>query len=107
MKRVYVAGPMTGHAELNFPAFRAEAVRLRAEGWDVVSPVEINHGLEHEGWNACMRRDLAALVTCDAIQMLPDWRTSRGATLEHSVAFELGLQVLPPVLRLDWSEVAA
>jgi hypothetical protein len=95
VKRIYVAGPMTGLPELNFPAFRAEAARLRAEGWEVISPVEINHGLEHEGWNACMRRDLAALATCDAIQMLPGWHASKGATLEHHVATQLGLAVYP------------
>jgi len=94
MKRVYLAGPMTGLPELNFPAFRAEAERLRATGWDVVSPVEINHGLEHEGWNACMRRDVAALVTCDAIRLLDGWPKSRGARIELQLAKDLGLQWL-------------
>jgi len=93
MKRIYVAGPMTGLPDLNFPAFNAQVERLRAEGWDVVSPVEINCGLDHEGWNACLRRDLAALVTCDALWLLPGHHSSRGATLELHVARELGLEI--------------
>ena len=28
--RIYVAGPMTGYPDLNFPAFHAETARLRA-----------------------------------------------------------------------------
>ena len=40
--RVYVAGPMTGIAEHNFPAFNAAAASLRAAGWHVENPAD--HG---------------------------------------------------------------
>lgn len=47
--RVYVAGPMTGIPELNFPAFNAESARLRSEGLTVINPAE--HGIvEGAGW---------------------------------------------------------
>lgn len=93
MKRIYIAGPMTGLPDLNFAAFNAEAERLRAAGWEVLNPAEINP--DHTmAWADCMRRDLAALVTCDAIQLLPGWENSRGARLEWIVADKLGLQVL-------------
>lgn len=94
MKRIYIAGPMTGLPNLNFEAFSAEAARLRAAGWEVLNPAEINpdHGMP---WAECMRRDIAALCTCDAIQMLPSWHTSKGATLELHVAKQLGLAVYP------------
>ncbi|WP_457825134.1 DUF4406 domain-containing protein, partial [Staphylococcus aureus] len=36
MTRIYVAGPMSGLPELNFPAFHAAAAELRAQGFDVV-----------------------------------------------------------------------
>lgn len=68
MKRIYIAGPMTGLRELNFPAFNAEAARLRAAGWEVLNPAEINP--DHTmAWADCMRRDLPALCTCDAMQL--------------------------------------
>lgn len=41
MKRIYISGPMTGLPEKNFPAFNAEANRLRALGFDVVNPVDV------------------------------------------------------------------
>lgn len=106
MKRIYVAGPMTGLPDLNFPAFNAEAARLRAEGWEVLNPAEINP--DHTmAWAECMRRDIAVLVTCDAVQLLPNWQYSRGARLEEHVARELGLEILQPVLRRIWAEDAA
>ena len=33
MKRIYLSGPMSSLPELNFPAFHAEAARLRALGF--------------------------------------------------------------------------
>lgn len=94
--KVYVAGPMTGLPEKNYPAFAAETARLRALGHDVVNPAELNADREHEGWTACMRRDIPAMLTCDAIQMLPGWIGSRGASIEYGLARDLGLTVFSP-----------
>lgn len=95
--KIYIAGPMTGLADLNFPAFHAEAARLRALGHEVINPAEINPD-QHMSWQECMRTDIAALVFCDAIQLLPGWEKSKGAALEHHIAERLGLLIyLPPV----------
>ena len=40
-----------------------------------------------------MRHDLALLLGCDAIAMLPGWERSRGAWLERLIAEALGLPV--------------
>lgn len=50
MKRVYLSGPMTGLPELNFPAFRVEAARLRALGFEVVNPADLNPE-PNTGWH--------------------------------------------------------
>lgn len=92
MKRVYIAGPMGGYPELNFPAFHAEAARLRTLGHEVLSPAEINPSMTTP-WAECMRRDIAALVTCDVVQTLPNWQRSPGATFEVHVATTLELEV--------------
>lgn len=42
-QRIYLAGPMTGLPEHNFPAFHAEAARLRGLGYHVENPAE--HGV--------------------------------------------------------------
>lgn len=90
--RIYVAGPMTGLPDLNFPSFHAAAARLRALGHDVVNPAEINTD-PNAAWRDCMRVDIKALVDCDAIALLPGHEKSRGATLERTIAAGLGLQV--------------
>ncbi len=91
-RRIYVAGPMTGHPDLNFPAFHATAAALRADGWHVENPAEINADPAAD-WLVCMRADITRLVTCDAIYMLPGWKQSRGARVEHTLAVGLGLDV--------------
>lgn len=91
--RIYVAGPMTGHPELNFPAFHAAAATLRMLGHHVENPAEINPDQSAE-WLDCMRADIAQLVTCDAVYMLQGWEGSRGAQLEYAVAVGLGLKCI-------------
>ena len=90
--KLYLAGPMTGYDQLNFPLFHSEARRLRALGLDIVNPAEINAD-PSKGWRDCMRADIRELVTCDGIAMLPGWERSRGASLENHIARELGLAV--------------
>jgi len=98
----YVCGPMSNLPHLNFPAFHAEAARLRALGYEVINPAEINDEdpdavmapaelAEH--WKKCMRADIKQLMDCDAISMLPGWYRSRGATLEHHIAEALGMRI--------------
>jgi len=88
--KVYLAGPMTGYSELNFPLFHSEAARLRAMGYEVVNPAEINIDPDAE-WSACMRADIRELVGCDGIALLPGWAKSRGASLELYIAETLGM----------------
>lgn len=85
---------MTGLPELNFPAFHRAAADLRAAGYDAVNPAEINAD-PTAGWNECMRADIAQLVTCHAIALLPGWERSRGATIEARLAADLGMKRIP------------
>lgn len=101
--RVYLAGPMTGLPNLNFPLFHAETARLRALGFDVVNPAEINCD-PSDGWAKCMRKDIAELVTCDAVALLPNWCDSRGATLERDIWHRLGMHV---DLAVNFTELVA
>lgn len=92
MKRIYLSGPMTGLPELNFPAFHAAAAALRAQGFQVTNPAEINVGGD-KTWEACMRADIKALCDCDTLLLLPGWQHSRGAHLELQIAHRLGLSI--------------
>lgn len=88
--RWYLAGPMTGIQDLNFPAFHAEAARLRAMGYDVVNPAELCPG--ETDWSACMRTDIVAMMACDGVALLPGWERSRGARIEFNLAVDLCLR---------------
>ena len=102
--RLYIAGPMTGIPDLNFPLFHAAAARLRALGFDIVNPAEINTDPSAD-WAACMRADIAQLVTCDAIFVLDGWQCSRGASLEVHIAKALHMPVIAAAeLTRPWSK---
>lgn len=90
--KIYLAGPMSGYPELNFPAFHAEAARLRGHGFHVINPAEINADPMAE-WLDCMRADIKQLVDCAGIALLDGWERSRGACVEHTLARGLGLRV--------------
>ena len=93
MTRCYIAGPMTGLPDLNFPAFYREAAHYRSQGWEVVNPAEINPDPEAK-WVDCMKADIPQLLTCDTVCMLPNWERSKGASLEHHIARSLDLKVI-------------
>lgn len=95
--KVYLAGPMTGVPEHNFPAFERDARRLRAIGHEVVSPRELSGDAPGAAletpWEHHLRRDLAEMLGCDAVALLPAWTHSRGAKLEVQTAWAVGIPV--------------
>ncbi|MBG4448678.1 DUF4406 domain-containing protein [Pseudomonas aeruginosa] len=92
-RRIYIAGPMTGLPDNNYPAFHAEAARLRGLGFTVENPAE-NSAPACGSWQGYMRLALNQLITCHAVALLPGWTDSRGALLERYVAFQLGMPTL-------------
>ena len=112
--KIYVAGPMRGIAEFNFPAFRAAAATLRNKGHEVFNPAErdcqrhgtdISKGNEHgderlaaaqHGFSLreALGDDLAFICReADAVALLPGWENSKGAKAEKATAEALGLLV--------------
>jgi len=90
--KIYVAGPMRGYPEFNFPHFNEMADMLRENGWDAVNPVDINPD-PNTPYSECMKHDIRELLDCDAIYMLEGWGDSQGATLEYTIATTIGLDV--------------
>lgn len=112
--KIYVAGPMRGIPEFNFPAFHAAAASLRAQGHTVFNPAERDiehHGVDISKGNEAGCEALAAAthgfnlrealkddlvficLEADAVAVLPGWEESRGARAEVATAKALGLQV--------------
>ena len=92
-KKIYLAGPMSGLPDLNYPAFNDLAARLRAQGHRVENPAE-NHPPHCQSWLGYMRLAVAQLATCDTVVMLTGWERSRGAKVEYQLAVGLGLCVV-------------
>ena len=92
-RRIYISGAMTGMPGLNHAAFNAEAARLRAQGYFVINPAELD--LDEGGtWEDYMRVDLIGMLdTWNTLVMLRGWEKSRGDTLEHDVAEALGFEI--------------
>ena len=92
---VYLSGPMTGLPDFNRPAFHAAAAALRAQGYVVINPAEVDLGLAAT-WVDYMRIHLAEIARrVTQVFVLPGWESSRGAQLEVHVARSLGLPVVP------------
>ena len=117
--KLYLAGPMRGIPEFNFPAFHAAAARLRDLGHVVFNPaekdierwgtiaaggnttgsedeLETKLGLKKgEAIRICLGDDLEWICAhADGIAMLPGWQNSKGALAEKATAEALGLKVI-------------
>lgn len=112
--KFYVAGPMRGYPQFNFPAFDAAAALLRSQGHEVFNPADRDrdeHGdgiadnptgdegkaAEDHGFSL---RDALADDTryicqeADGIYMLDGWEASKGAAAERALALALGHTVV-------------
>ena len=114
--KIYLAGPMRGIPEFNFPAFHAATARLREAGHTVFSPAEADnehHGVDISKGNAtgdeevaakehgfnlrfALGKDLAWICAeAEAVALLNGWERSKGAKAEKAAGEALGLVVGP------------
>lgn len=91
--RLYLAGPMSGLPENNFPRFNRVAAHLRERGHEVFNPAENKDGGLRQSRAFYMRLDIPALIRSEGVVVLPDWHRSRGACLEVWLALDLGLPI--------------
>jgi hypothetical protein len=113
-KRGYLAGPLEsfGDLEENKAAMRADADRLRDQGWIIYCPAD-GPATTRESHQ---RKNLAQLVKpcglpgmgleLDALLVRPGWEQSDGAKLEVAIAYEIGLPVLNAVTLLPVLPIA-
>ncbi len=93
--RLYLSGPMTGVKDLNRPLFNQVTKELRARGYKVVNPPELDRYSPQRSWEGCLRRDIRYLLDCEAVANLPNWTKSRGAKLENHIASQLKYEIHP------------
>jgi Domain of unknown function (DUF4406) len=111
--KIYLAGPMRGVPNFNFPAFDYAAKLLRDEGHEVFSPAERDrkaYGADIENnptgdeskvsnagctINDCMLADTAWICQhADTVALLPGWERSSGANAELALAKALGISMM-------------
>lgn len=110
MRTYYIAGPMRGHPEFNFPAFFAQEARLLEQGNRVFNPArrDVANGFDPTGLRGTTEeldalgfsiREALAVDTeficreATHIFMLPGWSRSSGATAERALGLALGLTI--------------
>jgi hypothetical protein len=105
----YLAGPMTGRPQFNFPMFNAVASMLRIQGFNIMSPAELDDPLirdlamesaegddtiNTDSWGDFLSRDVKIVADeVDGVICLPGWEPSKGARLEVFVAVCQGKDV--------------
>jgi len=92
--KIYISGKITGldYTEAD-SLFAAAQNKLKEMGWETVNPIHIPTGVEEPQWDDYMVSDIRELFKCKAIYMLKNWKTSRGARIEHYIAKEIGLLI--------------
>jgi hypothetical protein len=95
--KIYLSGPMKGYPDSNYPLFHEVTKQLRAEGHTVYNPAEFPHDGPLETFP--FRKAFAEYCKficeeADALMMLPGWQKSRGASCEHMLATNCGVEVL-------------
>lgn len=93
--KLYIAGPMTGLPDFNYPAFYRAAAQLADAGIDSINPARTEGREGCSSWLDFMRASLLDLAECDGIATLAGWGESRGAALEVHIARSLDLGVKP------------
>lgn len=109
--RIYLAGPMTGHPDFNFPAFDTAAKQLRERGHEVFSPADNDRtngfnpkgmtgheNLSDHGYSLrqALQEDVSWIcLHAEALVYLPGVSKSAGATAEIYLANALKLPVYP------------
>src|SRR6266568_1017798 len=109
--KLYLAGPMRGYKDFNFPAFDAGAEALRAQGFEVFSPAE--HDRETMAATGRVATDLTIRECMEAdtrwicqnangIALLDGWSKSTGALAEVALARAIGIPAHEVIFWTDY-----
>ena len=91
--KIYIAGKISGLPyHLVSQKFGKHEVELRRQGHEPIVPLNIVD--RTDTWDVAMRKCIAAMMTCDAIHLLPDWKDSPGAVIEHDLAEKLNMRIV-------------
>lgn len=103
---MYICGPTAASdaPDNNHAAFRECADRLRALGFEPIDPSELGAG--ELTYAQYMRADIAAVLTADALAVLPGWDAGVGSRLEVAIAVAIGIPVMSLALQVVYPATA-
>lgn len=116
--RLYLAGPMTGIPQFNFPLFESMTRSLRSVGYEVTSPHESDdRDVKIAAWASPLGdpsdlppakegsdlrltalKNVSDIAGCDGLALLPGWEKSGGAIHEIATAVRFKIPVAPAVI---------
>lgn len=102
IETLYIAGPMTGYPQNNYPAFREAEHRLQDAGYKTVNPADFGAAGGH--YVDLIREDLRAMLDCHGVAIIENWWESVGARNEVQVA---GILKMPVRTTAEWLSRAA
>ncbi|WP_418988102.1 DUF4406 domain-containing protein [Bacteroides heparinolyticus] len=92
-KKVYLSLPITGRQLEEAKEYASKMKeRLTFQGYEVITPFEINPNSE-EPYSRLMGRCIEALLECDIIYLCKDWQRSKGCMAEFEVARIYGKEI--------------
>lgn len=114
--RVYLSGPL--YSEEHFGQHAIAAAELRQSGYEVYSPAERMIEYYYDtttpdsddpdemreriiktavagGREPLIKQDIKELIDCQAVALIDEWKTDRGAKAEHSVASRMVMVIAP------------
>jgi hypothetical protein len=103
---LFIAGPMSGYEEWNFPAFYAAEESFRALGYEVCNPARLfTDMIDVPSWEDCMRITIPELMKCDGIVLLDGWKKSQGASMELFLAQKIKIKVYGGFSGMDITDI--
>ena len=99
---IYISGPITHEpkADENFKKAHIELSKAHPDA-EIKNPILIPYpkyvqdDWQEDGlWSYFMHESIKMMMECDTIYMLKGWSASKGATIEHDLAWKLNMTVV-------------
>lgn len=100
--RIYISIPINSRSELDIKTRlklakqQADEIRamLKAQGYNTVTPFDINPIGCGLNYSSCMGRCVTELLRCDGIYLGSGWRKSKGCVDERNIAMNRGITII-------------
>jgi len=94
MKKCYIAGKISDLEVSDYTTnFNVAKLEVKELGYEPISPLDLPHAHD-KSWNNYMKEDLIAMLQCECVYVLRNWRHSDGAKIEVNTALSVGINII-------------